>query len=163
MKILNELIIPLQDRLSNLNFDFPTILQGTTLLLTSWYLASVFRQWWRLRHIPGPFINAITPLAYTYHSIKNDITIYTYNLTKKYGPLVRISPNVVVFSDPETFRHICSPKSGYSKGLWFEFLRWDLEHHSCITMRDDASRKERKTKLLTAVGLAYSLTASPRR
>ncbi|KAH6649549.1 cytochrome P450 [Chaetomium tenue] len=110
----------------------------------------VFRAWWRLRHIPGPFLNSITPLAMTYHCFTEDVTTYTYNLTRKYGPLVRVQPNVVVYNDPETLRRICSVKADYTKGLWFEFSRWNLERYSCIAMRDNESRKERKTKLLPA-------------
>ncbi|KAH6855585.1 cytochrome P450 [Chaetomium sp. MPI-CAGE-AT-0009] len=113
-------------------------------------LFQVFRQWRRLRHVPGPFLNSITPLVLTYHCLKEDITTYTYNLTVKYGPLVRVSPTVVVHSDPETFRRVCSTKANYTKGLWFEFSRWDLERYSCIAMRDNESRKGRKTKLLPA-------------
>lgn len=110
----------------------------------------VFRTWWRLRHIPGPFLNSITPLVMTYHCFKEDITTYTYNLTREYGPLVRVQPNVVVYDNPETLRRICSVKANYTKGLWFEFSRWHLERYSCLAMRDNESRKERKTKLLPA-------------
>ncbi|KAK3360741.1 cytochrome P450 [Lasiosphaeria hispida] len=113
-------------------------------------LIQTFCTWWRLRHIPGPFLNSITPLVMTYHCFKGDITNYTHNLTVKYGRLVRVQPNVVVYNDPETFRRVCSLKASYTKGLWFEFSRWDLDRYSCIAMRDNESRKERKTKLLPA-------------
>ncbi|KAK0702761.1 cytochrome P450 [Lasiosphaeris hirsuta] len=117
-----------------------------------------FRAWWRLRHVPGPFLNSITPLVMTYHCFKGDITNYTHNLTVKYGQLVRVQPNVVVYNDPETFRRICSLKANYTKGLWFEFSRWDLDRYSCIAMRDNESRKDRKTKLLPAANLPFRLT-----
>jgi len=110
----------------------------------------VFQTWRRLSHIPGPFLNSITPLVLTYHCLKEDITTYTYELSLKYGPLVRVSPNIVAYYDPETLRRICSVKANYTKGLWFEFSRWDLKHYSCIAMRDNESRKIRKMKLVPA-------------
>ncbi|KAK4153255.1 putative cytochrome P450 E-class, group I [Chaetomidium leptoderma] len=122
----------------------------STFLLILAAVVPVIRQWYRLRHIPGPFLNSITPLVLAYHSWKEDYCTYVYRLCQEYGPLVRVTPNVMVFSDAQTFRHICSVKANYTKGLWFEFARWDLERYSCIAMRDNESRKERKIKLLPA-------------
>ncbi|KAK0644013.1 cytochrome P450 [Cercophora newfieldiana] len=126
------------------------ILAYTAIGLCLWTALYVFRTWRRLSHVPGPFLNSITPLVLTYHCLKEDINTYTYELSLKYGPLVRVAPNVVAHYDPETLRRVCSVKANYTKGLWFEFSRWDLERYSCIAMRDNESRKIRKTKLLPA-------------
>lgn len=133
------------------NLSLTTILVGSTFILILAAVVPVIRQWYRLRHIPGPFLNSITSLVLVYHSWKEDHCTYVYRLCQEYGPLVRVAPNVVVFSDGPTFRYICSVKANYTKGLWFEFTRWDLERYSCIAMRDNESRKERKMKLLPAV------------
>ena len=133
------------------NLSLTTILVGSTFILILAAVVPVIRQWSRLRHIPGPFLNSITSLVLVYHSWKEDHCTYVYRLCQEYGPLVRVAPNVVVFSDGPTFRYICSVKANYTKGLWFEFTRWDLERYSCIAMRDNESRKERKMKLLPAV------------
>ena len=100
------------------------VLAGVLVLGITALARSLFLSWQRLRHVPGPFLNSITPLCLTWHCLKEDITVYTHSLAQKYGPLVRISPNVVMFSDPDTFRHICSVKANYARGLWFEFTRW---------------------------------------
>ncbi len=130
-----------------------TIVVGLTFILILITVVPVIRQWYRLRHIPGPFLNSITSLVLVYHSWKEDHTTYVYRLCQEYGPLVRVAPTVVVFCDGPTFRYICSAKANYTKGLWFEFSRWDLKRYSCIAMRDNESRKERKMKLLPAVRL----------
>ena len=144
-------------------FTVPSLLLTSPILLCAFMLLLTIitiqttRQYLRLRHVPGPFLNAITPLALTYHCLKGDVSHYTYELCRRYGPLVRVQPNVVVFSDPQTFRRICAVKSGYSKGLWFEFSRWDLDRPSCIAIRDDEGRRERKGRLLVAVSfLSFS-------
>lgn len=133
------------------DLDLKTVVLASTFLVILGAVVPVIRQWYRLRHIPGPFLNSITPLVLAYHSWKEDYCTYVYRLCQEYGPLVRVTPNVVVFSDAQTFRYICSVKANYTKGLWFEFSRWDLERYSCIAMRDNESRKERKMKLLPAV------------
>jgi len=129
----------------------PTAVVATVAVAVGlWLIGYLFQTWRRLSHVPGPFLNSITPLVLTYHCLKEDITTYTYKLSLKYGPLVRVAPNIVAYFDPETLRHVCSNKANYTKGLWFEFSRWDLDHYSCIAMRDNESRKIRKTKLIPA-------------
>ncbi len=133
------------------DLSLKTIIVGSTFILILAAVVPVIRQWHRLRHIPGPFLNSITPLVLVYHSWKEDHCTYVYRLRQKYGPLVRVAPNVVVYYDGPTFRHISSVKANYTKGPWFECTRWDLERYSCLAMRDNESRKERKMKLLPAV------------
>ncbi len=142
------------------NLSLKTTIVGLTFTLTLAAVLPVIRQWYRLRHIPGPFLNSITSLVLAYHSWKEDHCTYVYRLCQEYGPLVRVTPTVVVFSDGPTLRYICSVKANYTKGLWFEFTRWDLERYSCISMRDNESRKERKMKLLPAVGSPLILNTS---
>ena len=129
------------------NFSTSAIILATALIFGLVPLVQVFLTWRRLRHIPGPFLNSITPLVLTWHCVKEDITEYTHGLSLKYGPLVRVSPNTVMYSDPDTFRRVCSVKAGYTKGLWFEFSRWDLSRYSLISLRDNESRKARKAQL----------------
>jgi len=92
-----------------------TLFLAPTLVLFVAGLLRLFFTWRRLRHVPGPFLNSITPLAMTWHGMTEDMTVYTHSLTEKYGPLVRISPNVVMYSDPDTFRRVCSVKAKLHK------------------------------------------------
>ncbi|KAK0631284.1 cytochrome P450 [Immersiella caudata] len=141
----------------------PLIITSTLTLLTLLCTLYLFRTWHRLSHIPGPLLNSLTPLVLTYHClIKEDINTYVYNLSLKYGPLVRVAPNVVAHYDPETLRRVCSVKANYTKGLWFEFSRWDLERYSCIAMRDNESRKVRKGMLLPAWAGRYMVVMEGR-
>jgi len=157
MEALPAFVRELLGRIQDVDLKTSTMfILGTVAFLSAAYTIQTFLVWYRLRHIPGPFLNSITPLVLTYHCIKEDITEYTHSLSVKYGPLVRVSPTVVMYSDPDTFRRICSVKAGYTKGLWFEFSRWDLKRYSIIAMRDNESRKERKSKLSPAVRLFSS-------
>lgn len=150
---IRELLGTLQSR----NLNTGILLVTTALILATTVFIQVFLQYRRLRHIPGPFLNSITPLVLTYHCFKGDISAYIASLGFKYGPLVRISPNMVLFWDVDTFRRICHGKSAYTKGLWFEFSRWDLKNYSLIAMRDNESRRERKSKIAPAVSDFSSL------
>jgi hypothetical protein len=67
------------------------------------------------RHIPGPFLASITDFWRVWAVA--DGTFHTRNLKlhEKYGPLVRIAPNVVSVSDPDAMRVIYGLNSGFIK------------------------------------------------
>jgi hypothetical protein len=67
---------------------------ATALLLT--YLARVAWQWYRLSHIPGPFLASISSLWIIKQSLNGRLALATKEVTDKYGPLVRVSPTQLV-------------------------------------------------------------------
>ena len=138
-----------KDYVSNLSNN--SVLVHIGIVAIAVWVVQTFRQWLRLRHVPGPFLNSLTGLVMTYHCWKQDSVRYTASLNKRYGPLARGGPNLVIISDPETLRRLCTVKANYTKGLWFDFALWDLDRPSSFAMRDNESRKERKMKLLPAV------------
>ncbi|KAK4663884.1 uncharacterized protein QC763_501940 [Podospora pseudopauciseta] len=145
METLKPFIAP------TLNLPTTTLVPLALLfLLTTFIIIPTLIQYHRLSHIPGPLLNSLTSLVYARRTLKPGSAQYVYDLCRQYGPLVRVTPNIVVFSDAATFRYVCSHKAKYTKGLWFEFSRWDLKRWSCIAMRDNESRKERKNKLIPA-------------
>ncbi len=56
---------------------------GGALLLT--LLAREFVVWYRLRHIPGPWLNSVTILPLLYRNLKGDIHDYMKDLSDQYG------------------------------------------------------------------------------
>ncbi|EMF16370.1 benzoate 4-monooxygenase cytochrome P450, partial [Sphaerulina musiva SO2202] len=55
-----------------------------------------------LRHIPGPKINAISRIPYVRHLIKGTTVDNVVDLHRRYGSVVRLTPNEVSFSSGET-------------------------------------------------------------
>lgn len=88
-----------------------------------------------LKSIPGPWAS-----LFTNRQIKSAVTggkriFYIDELHKKYGPVVRISPNEVAISDIEAFRQIHAVTSGYSKSDFYTKLT-NFPVHSVFTLRD---------------------------
>jgi len=127
----------------------------TILILTLATITHLYKNYLKLRHIPGPFLNAISPLPITYHTLKKDMNEYLYGLHRRYGPLVRVNPTTVLVCDAETLRYVFSTKGGFRKSEWFEFTKWDPDRYSSISMRDDEARKERKALLAPAVCILF--------
>jgi hypothetical protein len=70
-----------------------------------------------LAQIPGPKLAALTFFYQTYYSFKDGSRFYKKVglLHKKYGPIVRITPNELSLSDPENYETIYYVGSKYAK------------------------------------------------
>lgn len=68
-----------------------------------------------VRHVPGPYISKVTSLWLTYQGYKNTANQYIHSLHKKYGPVVRIAPNVVSFNSVEAIPAIYGVRSNFPK------------------------------------------------
>ncbi|KAK8142207.1 hypothetical protein G3M48_009152 [Beauveria asiatica] len=62
----------------------------------------VYRRWLHpLSHFPGPFIASVSGLYQTYWNFQPNFQENFTHLHEKYGPIVRYSPNGIIFSDYE--------------------------------------------------------------
>ena len=70
-----------------------------------------------LSKVPGPKINALSRVPYIRHLIKGSTVDNAVDLHKKYGEVVRMSPNEVSFTSGETaWPEIYGFRTGKMKG-----------------------------------------------
>ncbi|KAJ5805081.1 hypothetical protein N7474_010968 [Penicillium riverlandense] len=81
--------------------------------LSIWYLTTyVFSP---LRRFPGPFLAGWTNLWRMFHVRQGKYQVVIHELHKKYGPVVRIAPNVLDLDIPELIKTIYNTKADYLK------------------------------------------------
>ncbi|KAH7627830.1 cytochrome P450 [Sordaria sp. MPI-SDFR-AT-0083] len=128
------------------------IVAGVVLYL-SYFVISDIRQWWKLRHIPGPFLSSFTrfPLvkcawngrmAYDYHALQ-----------KQYGPLFRIAPDTLMYGDADTARVVNAVRGGFNKAWWYQGSKHLKDVHNLFSMTNEQDRKVLREKL--AKGYTY--------
>jgi hypothetical protein len=86
-----------------------TITTGASLLvlgIIAYYCISWIRSWHRLSHIPGPRGWGWTIFPWLRLHTRTDLFDQFYNLTARYGPLVRVGPNTLICSDAEVMRRL---------------------------------------------------------
>ncbi|TDZ38190.1 Cytochrome P450 monooxygenase lolP1 [Colletotrichum spinosum] len=110
-------------------------------------LAREFWQWYRLSHVPGPFSHAITGFAMARAALNGAVHEYYMDLHERYGPLVRIGPNTVMFSDAETLKRIAAARSGYTKGEWYVVGRTTPGEDHLFSLRDEDKRRHLKSRM----------------
>ncbi|KAK3388721.1 cytochrome P450 [Sordaria brevicollis] len=83
------------------------ILLGTTLLFLSLLLSSLYNLHLHpLRSFPGPLLHRASLFPYLYHQLTGRLPYTVHTLHRQYGPIVRISPNSLSFSDPQAWKDI---------------------------------------------------------
>jgi hypothetical protein len=77
------------------------------------------RTWWRLRHIPGPFLASLTDLYRMSWIPTTRAHLKLQACHDRYGKVVRIGPNTVSFSDPVAIPDVYPVRAGMPKVcLW---------------------------------------------
>jgi cytochrome P450 len=78
-----------------------------------------------LAKYPGPFLSKITSLPVYLQAITGDRHLIQLREHRKYGPIVRIAPNQLSFSDPAALRTIYQSGRGNNplrKSPWYETI-----------------------------------------
>ena len=108
--------------------------------LAAYYVFSSFASWFRLRHVPGPFLASV---SYTWLMRNNFRGISDRQLLglKKYGSVVRVGPNYVLTDDPVALRRISAVRSPYGRDSWWRALRFAREDNMLTTTNTAAHDK----------------------
>ncbi|KAH8901441.1 pisatin demethylase [Thozetella sp. PMI_491] len=110
------------------------------------YGAWTFLVWKRLSHVPGPFAWSLTPLPLLRTNLRGDSHKVLSDLSKAYGPIVRIGPNAVLTTDYKHCQKMEAHRSLYRKGPWYGTFRFQKgKEHSFATL-DEAKHAALRTK-----------------
>ncbi|KAK1757894.1 cytochrome P450 [Echria macrotheca] len=127
---------------------------GVVLLLTAgliiWYATTALLSWWRLRHVPGPFLASFSYLWLARVQRSGRMGPIYRDLPAKYGSLVRIGPNEVTTDDPEVIRRMSSARTRYVRDSWYLAGRWTPYEKHFFNELDSQAHDAQKARVLTA-------------
>ncbi|KAK2473230.1 hypothetical protein H9L39_15405 [Fusarium oxysporum f. sp. albedinis] len=66
---------------------------------------------------------------------------------EKYGSLVRIGPNELATDDPKLLKRMMSSRSAYTRGPWYNALRFEPGKDNLFSMRDDDAHAKLRNKM----------------
>ncbi|KAM5368082.1 hypothetical protein ACJZ2D_009686 [Fusarium nematophilum] len=145
----------LQEALAGLNRLSGTIIvAGIASFAVALFLADTVRSWYRLSHVPGPFWAAFSKGWMVRQSLKGQQPYAIQEANEKYGlnrpntgSLVRIGPNELATDDPEMLRRMMAIRSAYSRGPWYNALRFEPGKDNLFSMRDDDAHMKLRNKM----------------
>lgn len=94
-----------------------------TCVLLLLVVFQLWRTWWRLRHIPGPFPASITNFQRARWVTTKRAHLILQDMHEKYGEVVRIGPNTVAFSNPEAIPTVYTARTGFPKSAFYATLQ----------------------------------------
>ncbi|KAI1500203.1 cytochrome P450 [Biscogniauxia marginata] len=115
-------------------------------------VAHNFRSWYRLRHIPGPFLASTSVVWVLRRALSGKLHEHLRDVSEQYGPLVRIGPNELLSTDPVVLRMMSAVRSPYTKGDFYETGRIIPEEDTVVSLRNDAAHRVLRAKMGTAFG-----------
>jgi cytochrome P450 len=122
------------------------VLQVTDIILT--------RYWPGLRSIPGPFLASISHLDRIWSLIAGQQMNYHLRLHDKYGPLVRVGPNHVSFSDGSLIPMVYGINTRFWKSRFYDMFNLDGTT-TTFSERDEMVHRVKRRP----VSAAYSMSA----
>ncbi|ESK91848.1 cytochrome p450 [Moniliophthora roreri MCA 2997] len=96
-----------------------------------------------LSAIPGPWYAAVSDLWLTTHVIRLEQCKVLQSLFDKYGPVVRVGPNKVVFNDLSTTRNVYSIHK-FDKSDYYKSLLTNENDHAMTTLEHAPHSMRRK-------------------
>lgn len=63
-----------------------------------------------LRSFPGPLTHRISNIPRAYYNVQGRLPFHIAELHRKYGPVVRLGPDFLTFTDPEAWKDIYGHK-----------------------------------------------------
>lgn len=130
----------------------PLIIGGIAIFL--WYAISTAVSWYRLRHIPGPFLASISNLWMIRASISTRLSDVFEEVGRDYGSLVRIGPNHIVTSDPDLLRKSGAVRGTYDRSSWYNATKFNPYTDSTLNISDHVAHDKRKGQISTAYNIS---------
>lgn len=133
-------------------FTFKAWLGVFATAILIYHVASTIYSWRRLRKVPGPFIAGISSL-WELSVIASGQEAWIYNdLAKKYGHLIRISPNLVLTDDPDVLRRMAGVRGTYGKDGFYSGSLKHPDHDTMFSTLDISTHDAIKAKLAGPYG-----------
>ncbi|KAI1336112.1 BcABA1, cytochrome P450 monooxygenase [Xylariaceae sp. FL0016] len=126
------------------------LLGPIAIIVASGYCISIFVAWYRLRHLPGPFLASLSSIWYALLASSGGQYEGFNALFEKHGGLVRIGPNLLVTNDPEVISGMTGHKSTWVRDDWYKGGRIDPYHTTMFSMVEPKSHDRVKARLARA-------------
>ncbi|KAI0154228.1 cytochrome P450 [Xylariaceae sp. FL1272] len=100
-----------------------------------------------LAKVPGPFLSRISGLPAFHYTLKKDRHVWLWRLHQKYGPVVRVGPNYLVFNTPEAYQAIYGTKTVTRKGEYYKTFYPEPNAATTWTSLDKATHTRKRQVL----------------
>jgi hypothetical protein len=125
----------------------PVVIAGT---LFAFFITSRVYYYYRLSHIPGPWLAGWTRLWVRGPTLNGNQAREYAKLCQKYGRLVRIGPHELLTDDPDLIRQMNATRSAWKRSRWWDLARFIPRHDNILSVQDLRTHDELRKKMAAA-------------
>ncbi|KAK1503114.1 cytochrome P450, partial [Colletotrichum costaricense] len=127
--------------------DYEVYTSTAVSIIVLYGIASIARQYARLKHIRGPSVAGFTDwwLVRALRSGRGHLEFY--EAYQKYGSLVRVGPRDLITSDPDLMKHMLGVRTKYRRSNWYDAMRLDPGRDNILSMGDDALHAQLRSRM----------------
>ncbi|KAJ5883229.1 uncharacterized protein N7473_010115 [Penicillium subrubescens] len=146
-------------QLASFHYDVPTLIATASILLILRYLfTGIFDP---LRDIKGPTLARYTRLWEVYKNCQGQLEHVTVSLHKKYGSIVRLSPNRYSISDPTAIRTIYGIGSKFPKSDYYTPFGTPLDHKDVFSEISNEKHASERRKISNMYAMSSLVSYEP--
>ncbi|KIW08117.1 uncharacterized protein PV09_01052 [Verruconis gallopava] len=123
------------------------ILLAAGLALLTLFVVRRAAAYFRLAHVPGPRFAGWSRLPLVLDNLtgRHHEILYEYNL--KYGPLVRLAPNILITCDADVYQRMYAPNSKYRRAPYYGVFRFKPRSDNLFSTIDEARHNAVRRKM----------------
>ncbi|USP73751.1 hypothetical protein yc1106_01025 [Curvularia clavata] len=130
--------------------------------LLLFFVLGRIRQYWRLKHFPGPSTTGFSGLWHTRAVIGGESPRYYGEICQQYGPIARIAPNHLITSDLDFWTRINAVRSPYKRSSWYyHAARFEPGKDNVFTECDNDRHDARRKKMVAGYSGKENPTLEP--
>ncbi|KAJ6013104.1 hypothetical protein N7499_012292 [Penicillium canescens] len=123
--------------------------QAVTLVccLLSLYVFKIITTYAKLMQFRGPSGTGISNWPHSMAMLRGNCHEWYAEVNKKYGPIARVAPQVLVTSSPEVWMHV-NNKAGYKRSNWYyKAARIEYRRDNVFSQTDNTKHEQRRKQM----------------
>ncbi|KAH6677016.1 cytochrome P450 71A20 [Plectosphaerella plurivora] len=101
----------------------------------------------RLAGLPGPWATAVSHVPHSRAMLSGDCHSWYAQISKKYGPVARVAPGVLITSSPEIWAYV-NNHPGYKRSDWYyHAARVEYRRDNVFTQTDNDKHTQRRKQM----------------
>ena len=122
---------------------------GVAAFLVYWLAIIIYNRFFHpLRKFPGPFLGSITNWYYVFAIRFGRGDLYMRTAHEKYGPVIRLTPNMLQFAKAEAIHTIYSAKNVMAKSKWYDTFDPHLSKRKDLFSEQDEKMASQRRRIV---------------
>ncbi|RAH74454.1 cytochrome P450 [Aspergillus aculeatinus CBS 121060] len=124
--------------------SLPLALMGVGSVVLALLVYGIYQVYFHpLAKYPGPWLGKFTEAGAAYHAVKGDLHLHIWWCHQKYGPVIRYTPNLVIFNTASGMKDIYVRGKDLRKDVHYGVIQLGTKNLLTVTSPTDHARRNK--------------------